>query len=114
MRTLFSVVFIFNLTVLLAQNCKDTSVIYKFPGVKKINYPKPALDANIQGNVLVQFDVDSTCSLVNRKIVKGIGYGCDEEAIRALDQVEMYFKSEHNSKCCPVKGTMLPIRFRLK
>ena len=53
------------------------------------SYPKKAQENNVQGEVVVSFDIDSTCSVVNVKLVKGIGYGCDEEAIKAVKKNEV-------------------------
>lgn len=99
---------------LRSQNCRDTSIYYFISGSKSIVYPLAAKEANIQGDVVVTFDIDSTCSLINRKIASGIGYGCDEEALRALDEAEKSLKSKNGSKCCPVKSIKVPVRFRIK
>lgn len=47
-------------------------------------YPKQAQEHNITGEVLVEFAVDKDGSITEIKVLKGIGYGCDEEAVRVL------------------------------
>ncbi|MEM9983424.1 MAG: energy transducer TonB [Bacteroidota bacterium] len=52
---------------------------------KNIKYPKEAKKQNIQGQVLLQFVVNKDGSIEQIKVVKGIGGGCDEEAVRVLE-----------------------------
>lgn len=58
---------------------------YKFIG-KNTTYPKQARRMGIEGKVFVQFVVDKDGSLVDMKVVKGIGAGCDEEAMRVIQE----------------------------
>ena len=51
---------------------------------ENIRYPEAALRARVQGKVFVQFVVNADGSLVDFKVVKGIGAGCDEEAVRVI------------------------------
>ncbi len=51
---------------------------------QNINYPSLARDNGIQGRVVLQFVVDETGCVKDVKVVKGIGLGCDKEAIRVL------------------------------
>ena len=53
---------------------------------KSLNYPKQAQRNQIAGKVFVEFIVDKTGAVSNLKILKGIGGGCDEEALRVLAQ----------------------------
>jgi len=54
-------------------------------GVQKgIIYPELALKVGIEGRVVVQFVVDKDGNVVNPVVMRGIGGGCDEEAIRAV------------------------------
>lgn len=54
-------------------------------GVQKaIIYPELALKVGIEGRVVVQFIVDKDGEVVNPVVMRGIGGGCDEEAIRAV------------------------------
>ena len=54
-------------------------------------YPRQAQDNNISGTVILAFDIDSSCRIINIRVDKGIGYGCDEEAIKALKNCKPKF-----------------------
>lgn len=51
---------------------------------KEVKYPERALRANIQGRVYVQFVVNERGEVENPRVMRGIGGGCDEEAIRVV------------------------------
>ncbi|MDO9255156.1 MAG: energy transducer TonB, partial [Bacteroidales bacterium] len=49
-----------------------------------IVYPRQASENGIQGTVYVSFVVDSKGNLTDVKVLRGIGGGCDEEALRVV------------------------------
>jgi protein TonB len=49
-----------------------------------IRYPAKALEHGIEGTVYVKYDIDHLGNVVDAKVISGIGYGCDEEAIRLV------------------------------
>ncbi len=51
---------------------------------EQIVYPELALKAGIEGRVIVQFVVTKDGSISDPVVVRGIGGGCDQEAIRAV------------------------------
>jgi TonB family protein len=51
---------------------------------KNLQYPQEAQKANITGKIYTEFVVNTDGSATNFTTLKGIGYGCDEEAIRVL------------------------------
>lgn len=51
---------------------------------KDIRYPEMARKAGIEGRVIVQFIVNEEGKVENPHVVRGIGGGCDEEALRAV------------------------------
>lgn len=53
---------------------------------RQVRYPERALRANIQGRVFVQFIVNERGEVENPVVVRGIGGGADEEAIRVVSQ----------------------------
>lgn len=55
---------------------------------KDIKYPDNALRANIQGRVYVQFVVNERGEVENPRVMRGIGGGCDEEAIRVIKRAK--------------------------
>ncbi|MFM9050941.1 MAG: energy transducer TonB [Bacteroidota bacterium] len=65
-----------------------------FPGGKKaldehirtsLRYPEEALKNKVQGTVSVDYDVDVFGNVTRTQLKHGIGYGCDEEAIRLVN-----------------------------
>jgi len=78
-----------------------------------INYPAEAKEKKIEGEVMLSFDVDSACTLMNKKVVKGLGYGCDEEALRILNEYEACLKKANAYKCEPIEGFVMPVKFKL-
>ncbi|MDR8392079.1 energy transducer TonB [Aliifodinibius sp. S!AR15-10] len=55
---------------------------------KCVNYPKTAQRAGIEGRVIVQFIVNENGTVDDPQIVRGIGAGADEEAIRCVKNAE--------------------------
>ena len=84
---------------------------YKFVG-KSMKYPNQARRMGIEGRVFVQFVVDKDGTLTDIKAVKGIGAGCDEEAVRVLKSAPKWKPGKQRGR--PVKVRMiLPITFKL-
>ncbi|HLF33854.1 MAG TPA: TonB family protein [Cyclobacteriaceae bacterium] len=79
---------------------------------KKIKYPSQARRMNIEGRVFVEFVVDKDGSLTEVKSIKGIGAGCDEEAVRVIQNAPKWAPGKQRGR--PVKVRMvLPIIFKL-
>ncbi|HMB91058.1 MAG TPA: TonB family protein [Rhodothermales bacterium] len=53
---------------------------------QKVEYPQKAYNAGVTGRVYVQFVVNEQGRVENAKVVRGIGSGCDEEALRVVKQ----------------------------
>ena len=51
---------------------------------KNLRYPKQALDNKIEGTVHVTYHVDGLGNVLDCVVTKGVGFGCDEEAIRLI------------------------------
>ena len=49
-----------------------------------LHYPKEALNHKIEGSVFLKYEVNEKNEIHNITVIKGIGYGCDEEAIRII------------------------------
>lgn len=45
-------------------------------------YPPKALEAQTEGIVYLKYSIDYKGNVINAKVIKSLGYGCDEEAIR--------------------------------
>jgi protein TonB len=54
---------------------------------KSLKYPRAAASAGVSGRVFVSFVVNSDGSLTDLQVLKGIGFGCDEEAIRVMQKM---------------------------
>ncbi len=79
---------------------------------EKIHYPETARKAGVEGTVIVQFVVDENGKVQNPVIVKGVGAGLDEEALRVVRQLTFKPGKQRGR---PVKVRMaLPIRFELE
>ncbi|WP_370513178.1 energy transducer TonB [Fulvivirga sp. M361] len=80
---------------------------------KNIKYPDAALRTRVQGKVFVQFVVNSDGSLVDIEVIKGIGGGCDEEAVRVISKAPNWIPGKQRGK--PVRVRMMaPVFFKLK
>ena len=55
---------------------------------RQVRYPERALRAQIQGRVYVQFIVNERGEVENPRVVRGIGGGADEEALRVVSQAK--------------------------
>ncbi len=51
---------------------------------KNLQYPKEAIENNIEGKVYLKFKITPKGKVYDVFVLKGIGYGCDEEAIRLV------------------------------
>ena len=78
---------------------------------KLITYPEIAKRAGVQGRVYVQAYVDELGNVTKVELIKGIGAGCDEEAMNAVNSVK-FLPGKQRDK--PVKVKMyIPLLFRL-
>lgn len=75
-------------------------------------YPQTAVDNNIEGKVVLQFQVKDDGRPQNFQVLKSLGYGCDEEAIRLLQDGPDWQKNNTTSQeGMPTKYT---VKFKLK
>ena len=85
--------------------------LFEFIG-KNVVYPKEAIDAGVEGQVFVEFFVEKDGSITVGKVLKGIGYGCDEEALRVIGLMPKWEPGSQRGKRVRVRHT-LPITFKL-
>lgn len=78
-----------------------------------IKYPQLARESNIQGTVFVTFVVEPDGSISNVKTLRGIGGGCDEEALRVVKSMPRWTPGKQRGKPVRVQFN-LPIRFVLQ
>jgi len=77
-----------------------------------IKYPQLARESNIQGTVYVGFIVEANGSISNVKVARGIGGGCDDEAVRVVKDMPAWKPGKQRSKPVRVQFN-LPVRFIL-
>lgn len=81
--------------------------------VSKMVYPRFARRNGIEGKVFIQFVVGERGQLEEPKVIRGIGGGCDEEALRVFQLQSKWIPARYEGK--PVKMRMiLPVIFRLR
>jgi protein TonB len=51
---------------------------------EQLRYPDAALEDRIEGSVVVEYDILDNGSVSNPRVLKSLGYGCDEEALRVI------------------------------
>jgi TonB family protein len=76
-----------------------------------LRFPKEAEKNNISGSVELMFDMDSTCAYVNFRIVKSLGYGCDEAAISAIRDCRVIHRGSNTMHCKPVYDLKRTVTF---
>ncbi|TAG52406.1 MAG: TonB family protein [Runella slithyformis] len=89
-----------------------TSALMQFLA-KNIKYPAAAARANVQGKVFVQFVVSKQGKIRDLRILKGIGFGCDEEAVRVVSIMPDWKPAQQNGQNVAVQYN-LPINFILE
>ncbi len=76
-----------------------------------LEYPMIARLAEVEGSVVLQFVVDETGRIKHPVVIKSLGAGCDEAAIKALEQAR-YIPGKQRGK--PVRVMMsMAIKFKL-
>jgi TonB family protein len=77
-----------------------------------LDYPESAKESGIQGTVYVSFVVRKDGRISDIKILKGIGGGCDEEAVRVVSKMPRWKPATQRGKKVDVLFN-LPIVFKL-
>lgn len=80
--------------------------------VNNLVYPQEAIDAGIEGRVFVEFYIEKDGTVSDAKVLQGIGYGCDEEALRVVSLMPKWVPGKQRGQCVRVRYT-LPIKFEL-
>jgi periplasmic protein TonB len=78
---------------------------------ENLKYPKQAKRTGTEGQVIIQFVINKVGEPMDFQVLKGIGAGCDEEAIRVLAKSKWVPGRQRGQ---PVKVRMtLPVIFKL-
>jgi TonB family protein len=79
---------------------------------QELRYPEQARRHGVEGSVIVKFVVDAEGRVVDPVVERGLGFGCDDEALRVVRQARFRPGRHHGQ---PVKVQQsLTITFRLK
>jgi protein TonB len=77
-----------------------------------LQYPAEAIDKQVGGDVFVKFSVDDEGNVTEARIDKGIGSGCDEEALRLVRMLK--YEPVRNRGVRVTAKQRIRIPFRLK
>ncbi|AKD02514.1 energy transducer TonB [Pontibacter korlensis] len=80
---------------------------------KKIRYPDPARRNGVEGTVVVTFVVSTSGEITDVEVLKGLGFGTDEEAARVIKSMPKWEPGRQNGRNVPVRYT-LPISFKIQ
>jgi TonB family protein len=95
----------------LKKKCAEQKMLEFLYG--NLKYPKEARKKKCQGTVYIKFVVEKDGTLSNHEIVRDIGCGCGEEALRVIKMMPPWEPATQRGK--PVKVQFnLPIRFMLE
>ena len=86
--------------------------LFRYLG-QNVKYPRLARESKITGLVIVRFVVDKEGNITNIQVMRGIGGGCDEEAVRVVEGIPKWEPGVQNGRAVPVVFN-LPIRFTLR
>jgi protein TonB len=88
------------------------TALYKFLS-DRIVYPPVARELGIQGKVYIDFVIEKDGTVSNVIVLKGIGYGCDEEAIRVIQSMPAWEAARQNGHRVRMAMT-IPVKFTLR
>ncbi|MDR4988730.1 MAG: energy transducer TonB [Bacteroidales bacterium] len=77
-----------------------------------LRYPALALEKGIEGDVIIKYKVTGKGEVLDPEVVKGLGYGCDEEALRLVGMLR--YQSVKNRGLRVITDNKIRIPFRLK
>lgn len=82
--------------------------------IKNINYPKQAKENGVGGKVLIAFTIDQNGKASNHKVLRSVGSGCDEEAMRVVKLIpDNWTPALLNGKAVSTEY-IIPINFQLR
>lgn len=85
---------------------------YKYIG-DNLKYPSQARRMGVEGRVFLQFVVEKDGSITDIKVLKGIGSGCDEEAVRVLKGAPRWTPGKQRGQPVRVRRS-IPLMFKLQ
>jgi protein TonB len=79
---------------------------------KNIKYPVKALEEEIDGKVIVNIIINIDGTISNAKVTKAIGGGCDEEALRVINNMPNWIPGKQGGELVPVYFDV-PVTFKI-
>ena len=117
-----------NPVIITQEQAQDSNTVFvvvekmpEFPGgqdsllaylSRTIKYPQEAKEKGIKGKVYAQFIIEQNGEISDIKVIRGIGGGCDEEAINAIKGMPIWSAGTQRGKPVRVRF-VLPINFTL-
>ena len=80
--------------------------------VESIKYPEEAKERGIEGTVVMAFIVNSDGTISDIETLRGIGGGCDQEAMRVIQNAPKWTPGQLGGKAVRVR-MRLPLQFKL-
>ena len=80
---------------------------------ENIKYPEQAKKDKTQGKVYISFVVEKDGSVADAKVLRGIGGGCDEEALRVVNAMPKWTPGKQRNTPVRVQFN-LPVAFKLQ
>ena len=80
---------------------------------QQLKYPAAAAKARVEGKVFISFITTKSGEIADVKVLKGIGFGADEEAVRVVSQMPRWIPGKQDGKAVNVRYN-LPIWFQLE
>jgi len=63
-----------------------------------LKYPKEALEAKLEGYVIVRYTINAKGKVIQAKVISPLGKGCDEEAVRLVKSLKFQVRKNRNDK----------------
>ena len=89
-----------------------TEALYQYLA-ENIQYPEQAKTDGVQGRVMVRFVVEKDGSITGAEVLRGIGGGCDEEALRVVNEMPNWTPGKQNGEAVRTQFN-LPVVFKLQ
>ncbi len=102
---------VYNIVEQMPEFPGGTNALLKYVA-NNIHYPEKAKDAGIEGRVFIGFVIRKDGSVSDVKVMKGIGGGCDEEAVRVINSMPKWTPGRQKGEPVNVNYSM-PINFKL-
>ena len=98
-----------------AQNIKKEALPCSCSNIFYVQYPDVAEKDELEGTVLVEYEIDSVCFASNPKIIQSLGPAFDKEALRVINLM-ISSNNKCKSKCkfsvCQKRKMKFPLTFK--